>query len=100
MEQIRREQDAQAYVQSLPSISVSTSGNNEGAGVGLDERLRLMLQQEAEMKQIGRMTESQQLEYQQGLEDQQKFHLLLKDHMQKITQRRALFTAAAQITLS
>jgi len=58
LEQMNREEQAQAYVRSLPSISVRTSGNKESAGVGMDERLRLLMQQEAEMKQISKMTES------------------------------------------
>ena len=63
LEEIRREQQAHAYVQSLPSISVHTSRNNESAGVGMDERLRLMIQQEAEMKEMAKMSQSQQLEF-------------------------------------
>ena len=40
---LQKEQAAQAYVQSLPSISLRSSGNHEAAGVGMDERLRLMM---------------------------------------------------------
>ena len=61
-EEIAREmsknEKAQAYINSLPSISVKTSGNNEGAGVAMDERLRLVLQEEQELKQVGKMTEA------------------------------------------
>ena len=65
----------------------------------LDPSIMLMMQQKQQQK-VGKLSESQALEYQQGMDDQKKFHDLLQGHMKVISTRKAYFTAASHICLS
>ena len=65
----------------------------------MDAKLKAMVQQQKERK-VGKLSESQSIEYEQGMQDQEKFHLLLREHMQKIQSRKAYFTAFGHILLS
>ena len=65
----------------------------------MDPNIMLMMQQKKQQK-VGKLSESQAIEYQQGMEDQKKFHDLLQGHMEVISTRKAYFTAATHVLLS
>ena len=56
--------------------------------------------QQKQQQKVGKLSESQALEYQQGIEDQKKFHALLHEHTKAISTRKAYFTAVSHILLS
>lgn len=55
---------------------------------------------ERQQRQIGKMSMQEQVEMRQGLEDQQKFHELIREHMSHIAERKATFTGASHILLA
>ena len=68
--QIDKNAAAQAYVDNLPKIKVqSEKGAKFTGGVPMDEQLRLLTTQMSERK-VGKLSQSQQIEYQQGMEEQ------------------------------